>query len=116
MGFSCSCSSTVALVRNLHTGHVSPQYHVVFDDKVRTIFNSGKTNEEMDKICDELFVSGRACYIEEEYDKHGVLVYEPPPLDDVWLSQPEKRDKLKALDRQRRINKRGSRIYFQNRN
>ena len=41
LGFSKEHSSTVALVRNLHTGYVSPQYHVVFDDKFETVFNDG---------------------------------------------------------------------------
>ena len=38
LGFSKEHSSTVALVRNLHTGYVSPQYHMVFDDKFETVF------------------------------------------------------------------------------
>ena len=45
LGYSRVHSSTVALVRNLHTGFVSPQYHVVFDDKFETVFNDGRTNE-----------------------------------------------------------------------
>ena len=54
LGFSRFHSSTVALVRNLHTGHVSPQYHVVFDDKFDTIFNNSSTNENFDAICNDL--------------------------------------------------------------
>ena len=46
LGFSCFYSSTVVLVWNLHTGHVSPQYHVVFDDKFETVFNEGRTNKK----------------------------------------------------------------------
>ena len=68
LGFSRFHSSTVALVRNLHTGHVSPQYHVVFDDKFETVFNEGRSNEEVDKIFDSLFEGNRECYVEEEYD------------------------------------------------
>ena len=50
MDFSCSHSSTVALIQNLHTGYISPQYHVVFDGKFKTVFNDGKTPEEIDKL------------------------------------------------------------------
>ena len=54
LGFSCEHSSTVALVCNLNTGHVSPQYHVVFDDNFETAFHDSKTSVELDKICAEL--------------------------------------------------------------
>ena len=86
LGFSRFHSSTVALVRNLHTGHISHQRHVVFDDKFEIIFNNGKTDEEIDKICEKLFAGNKECYVEEEFDERGILIYEPPPLDEVWLS------------------------------
>jgi hypothetical protein len=82
-------SSTVALVRNLHTGYVSPQYHVVFDDKFETVFCD---TEEIDKTCGQLFVNSKECFVEEEYDEDGLLIYRPPPLDKVWLSEPERQD------------------------
>ena len=72
MGFSCSHSSTVAMVQNLHTGYISPQYHG--DDKFETVFNEGKTPEEMDKLGETLFAGNRECYVEEEFDQDGVLV------------------------------------------
>ncbi len=71
------------MVCNLHTGYVSPQYHMVFDDNFQTVFTDDKQLEEVDKICNHLFVESRDCYVEEEYDKDGVLVYKPPPLDEV---------------------------------
>jgi hypothetical protein len=101
LGFSRTHSSTVALVRNLHTGYVSPQYHVVFDDKFETVFCDGKSTEEIDKICDQLFVNSRECFVEEEYDEDGLLIYRPPPLDEVWLSEPERRDRRRKLTEQR---------------
>jgi hypothetical protein len=101
LGFSRSHSSTVALVRNLHTGYVSPQYHVVFDDKFETVFSDGKSSEELDRICADLFVNSRELYVEDEYDEDGMLIYRPPPLDEVWLSEPERRDRRKVLDQQR---------------
>ena len=38
-----------------YTGYISPQYHVVTDDKFETVFSGGKSEEEMDKICQKLF-------------------------------------------------------------
>jgi hypothetical protein len=66
--FSRSHSSTVALVRNLHTGHVSPQYHFVFDNNFETVFSDSKSSEELDKFCAELFVNSWELFVEDEYD------------------------------------------------
>ena len=76
-------SSTVALVCNLHTGYVSPQYHAVFDNKFGTVFNNGKSSAELEKICAELFVSSRECLVQDEYDEDGILIYKPTLLDKV---------------------------------
>ncbi|KAL7474896.1 hypothetical protein ACHAW6_000841 [Cyclotella cf. meneghiniana] len=102
LGFYHQHSLSVALVRNLHMGYISPQYHVVIDDKFETIFYTGKSTEELDKICNELFVDSRDCYVKEEYDEDGVLIYKPPPLDEVWLSEP-KRQECKVKWRSRGI-------------
>ena len=45
VGFSPTHSSLVALVRNLTTGFVSPQYHVVFDDNFYTVFGNPSQSE-----------------------------------------------------------------------
>ena len=90
----------MALVRNLHTGYVSQQYHVVFDGKFETVFSDGKSSEEIDIICDRLFVNSRECFVEEEYDEDGLLIYRPPPLDEVWLSEPERQVCRRQLDKQ----------------
>ena len=39
LGFSDEHSTLVAMVRNLTTNFVSPQFHVVFDEKFSTIQN-----------------------------------------------------------------------------
>ena len=74
----------------------------MFDDKFETVFNDGKTPEEMDRLGETLFAGNRECYVEEEFDQDGVLVYEPPPLDKVWLTEPERRDRRSSLEKQRR--------------
>ena len=44
LGHSPSHAGSVALVLNLRTGHVSPQFHVVFDDEFSTVpYLSGET-------------------------------------------------------------------------
>ena len=100
LGYSLEHSSLKALVWNLHTSYVSPQYHVVFDNKFETMYNDGKSSEELDKICAELFVSSRECFVKDEYDEDGMLVYRPPPLDEVWLSEPERCEQRKFLEEQ----------------
>lgn len=37
IGYTSVHSSDVPLVLNIHTGHISPQYHVVFDDSFSTV-------------------------------------------------------------------------------
>ena len=111
LDFSCVHSSTVTLVRNLHTGHISPQYPVVFDDNFETVFNEGRSNEEVDIIYDSLFEGNCECYVEEEHDQDGVLSYEPPQLDEVWLSKPYTLDCLDSLKRQNCITKRRQKLH-----
>ena len=98
VGFSFEHSLTVALFHNLHTGHVSLQYYVVFDDKFETVFHDGKTSEELDKICAELFVNSMEHFIEDECGKDGLLSYRPPPLNEVWLSEPERHQRRTQLE------------------
>ena len=54
----------------------------------------------IDGICDQLWDSAREHYVDAEYDEKGELVYTPPPLDDVWLSDKEKQHKLQNLREQ----------------
>jgi hypothetical protein len=98
VGFSYFHSSTVVLVCNLHTGHISLHYQAVFSDKFETVFSNRWSSEEIDKICDSLFAGNCECYVKEEYNKDSVLVCEPLPLD-MWLSKPKKCDCLDTLKR-----------------
>jgi hypothetical protein len=103
MGFSDEHSSLVANVRHLTTGFVSPQYHVVFDDLFQTVFSSGCDDDLVDSICNNLFDCNRDVYAEDEFDSSGNIVYRPPPLDEVWLDESERRDRRIRLRRQREI-------------
>ena len=101
LGFSDEHSSLVANIRNLTTGYISPQYHVVFDDLFETVGGSGEADEVVDTVCAKLFENSRDWYVEEEHDENGELIYSPPPLDEVWLTEPERRSRREELSRQR---------------
>jgi hypothetical protein len=47
LGFSDLHSSQVPLVMNVQTGKISPQYHVIFDNKFETV-NSLSATESLD--------------------------------------------------------------------
>ena len=87
----------VANIRHLTTGHVSPQYHCVFDDLFQTVFSAGEDKAITDAICNLLWENNRDVYAEEEYDDDGMLIYQPPPLNEVWLDEPERREKEHRL-------------------
>ena len=56
------------------------------------MFSSGNDDVLVDRICNELFEYNRDVYAEDEFDSDGNLVYHPPPLDEVWLNESERRD------------------------
>ncbi|KAL7462944.1 hypothetical protein ACHAXS_003314 [Conticribra weissflogii] len=51
LGFSDEHSSLAANVRNLTTGYISPQFHLVFDDKFETVVGTGEDDSVVDAIC-----------------------------------------------------------------
>ena len=76
---------------------------MVFDDLFDTVFSDHENDEALDIVCNQLFDSSRDCYAEEEHDADGNLVYQPPPLDKVCLSEPERRERKIQLEKQRRL-------------
>ena len=90
MGFSHAHSSLVALVLNVTTGKISPQYHVVFDDKFATV-NSLPTEDSISDEWAKIFKLEREFYLDVTYGADGNIVTSDwPPLADEWL-QPEGR-------------------------
>ena len=78
----------MARVRYLTTNYVGPQFHVIFDDLFQTFLNDDNLSEtETDAIFQELSEDTRDWYAEIERDSTGAIVYEPPLLDDIWLSE-----------------------------
>ena len=102
LGFSDEHSSLVGRVRHLNTNFVSPQYHVVYDDKFETIHNGTTISDTgAESIFTDLFENSRDHYAPTERDEHGDIVFEPPPLQDLWLSESERREKRVELERRR---------------
>ena len=101
LGYSSEHSSQIGLVCHLKTGHISPQWHLVFDGKFETVYCSGQPTPEVDQICNNLFDSSREEFAEEEFDEEGGLIYKPPPLDDVWLTPEERKERRTDLTSQK---------------
>ena len=92
----------VANILHLGTGFISPQYHCVFDNLFETVFGNQKLPGAVyDALCNLLWENSRDLYAEEEFDDDGMLVYEPPPLDTVWLDEPARRERKVKLRQQR---------------
>ena len=81
LGFSKDHSSKIGLFRNLQTGSISPQFHVVFDE----LFTTVNSVDEDDDTWIELFVSDREYYgpdeDEEELESDDMF----PDIDPEWL-------------------------------
>ena len=81
VGYSPLHSSTVGLVRNLRTGNISPQFHVVYDDFFETVHSSP---DKEPTVWPELIVFQSFRSDIEEDDEF--FKYE---LEDQWKSEEE---------------------------
>ena len=84
LGWSPLHASTVPLILNLTTGHVSPQFHVIFDDWFSTVSTEDKdpTDDIESKVWTELFNDNRfLAHFDDE---------DPIDLDDEWLTELER--------------------------
>ena len=93
LGISPSHSSTVGRILNLHTGFVSPQYHVVYDDLYSTVPNAesgGILNEgSFDaQAWSKLVVSGFERNLDMEFDQNPNGI---PPLSPDWFPHDDRR-------------------------
>jgi hypothetical protein len=79
LGFSPSHSSTVALMRNLTTHHVNPQYHIVFDELFSTVHS---VNEHTLTWLD-LFTYHHEFYGPFEDEEDDTIHF--PELSDEWV-------------------------------
>ena len=103
VGFSDEHSSLVAKVRNLSTNFISPQFHVIFDDKFTTIQNDTKLEDtSLESIFTDLFDTCRDYYGEEPLESDsGKQFDELPELHDEWLNEAERREKKSRQEEKR---------------
>ena len=101
LGFSTQHSSLIGNIRNLQTGHVSPQWHVAYDELFETTTSAGRNEEELEAIWNEMFREHRDYYADDASTRQED---EPPDLADDWLTDDElqARQRIRRNRRQRR--------------
>ena len=87
LGFSTNHSSMIGLLRNIQTGSITPQFHVVYDEHFSTVHSF----EEDDPTWIELFVSEREYYgPDEEEEESDTIAF--PDIDPSWVPITETKD------------------------
>jgi hypothetical protein len=89
LGVSEQHSSTLGKILHLRTEHVSPQYHVAYDDLFSSVPNpeQGVIDDQFDADKWEQIVhAGSERYAEPEEDDRGNPI-PLPPLHDDWLTE-----------------------------
>jgi hypothetical protein len=71
----------IGLLRNIQTGSITPQFHVVFDE----LFSTVHSLEDDDPIWIELFTSERDYYGPDEEEEDPNDSTSLPELDPSWL-------------------------------
>ena len=110
MGFGEQTSSLSAVVRHLNTESFSTQLHCVFDDKFETVSGMlGEPEEALDDTVQAIWTGlfetegARDWYVvPEQNEGDDVPMYDVPPLDDMWLTPTELREKEERLQDSRR--------------
>jgi hypothetical protein len=88
LGFSSSHSTSVSLILNVQTGSISPQFHVVFDEKFTTVSSGPVATDRHEAILDLL---------QQPDTRENILddIWDPtddgpaPELSDEWLTSDE---------------------------
>jgi hypothetical protein len=86
LGISKRHASTIGLIRNLRTGSVSPQSHVVYDDFYTTIPTPTMRMQSKPINWEELLTLSRERITTDD----GTAI---PPLSDEWLDERELQDR-----------------------
>ena len=81
------------MIKNLTTGKVTAQFHVVYDDWFSSIpnYNHPDGGDELLNLQDLLHLSEgtRVFYLDEEFDEQGAPI-PAPVLADEWMTQSER--------------------------
>ena len=90
LGKSSSHASSVGLIRNLRTGYISPQFHVVYDNLFQTVMGGYEDNDAIsDQIWSSL-VQGSKVNVAEQ----ATAEQEPVPKVHVdWLNPAEQQQR-----------------------
>jgi hypothetical protein len=72
--------SQVPLVLNIATGHISPQFHLIFNDKFE-IVNLLPLDPPFDKQWAQIFQMGCKCFMDIDYDENDRPIL--PSLSDI---------------------------------
>jgi hypothetical protein len=83
LGFLDVHSSQVLLVLNVEMGKISPQFHVIFDNKFATV-HSLPRDQPLAAQWENIFCLGRKCFLEVDYDDDNNPIL-PPPTDIIKL-------------------------------
>ena len=70
LGFSEQHLSQVPLILNVTTGKISPQYHVIFDDKFDTVHSLSK-GDSVEKQWQDVLKLGYDCFLDTDFDENG---------------------------------------------
>ncbi len=76
------------LVLNIENGHISPQFHVIFDDKFETV-HSLPSNQPLDQQWEKIFSLGCECYANIDYNENDQPIL--LPLSDIIRASREER-------------------------
>jgi hypothetical protein len=82
-------SSQVLLVLNVETNKISPQFHVIFEDKFQTV-NSLPTDIPIHEQWQHILQLDRECFAEMDYNKDGDPIL--PWLSDIIKTFEDKRE------------------------
>ena len=101
LGISVDHSSTINRILNLKTGHISPQYHVVYDNLFTTVPNAESgglfNTDEFDQATWERLVQSS---LERYADPDETTL---PPLDPEWIDNDPEAQRLQEALRRRQL-------------
>ena len=90
LGVSSDHAGSIGRICNIQTGHISPQFHVVYDELFTTVPNlDNPTVPDLKEVdIDTLLCAhgSRDYYVDEDLDEYGNLL-PPPALDEDYLTQ-----------------------------
>ena len=93
LGFSDEHYSLVANVHNFSNVYISPQFNFIFDDFFETVICTRENESVFNAIWNNLFELNRNWYEKYEHDDNVKLIYQPLPLEYLWINAKGRRDR-----------------------